>query len=132
MTTSTSRFLRRVLIVDAVTSGVIGLVMVLGAGLLELLLAVPGTLATYAGLSLIPFAALVGWLASREHMPKLAVWAVIVCNALWAADSLLLLVSDFVAPSPLGIAFIIAQALVVAILAELEFVGLRRDQLVAA
>lgn len=33
------------------------------------------------------------------------------------------------APSPLGYAFVIAQALVVALLAELEYVGLRKAAL---
>ena len=38
-----------------------------------------------------------------------------------------LLLSGYVAPNALGIAFVVAQALAVAVLAELQFVGLRRS-----
>src|SRR5205823_6556143 len=128
----TSSFLRRVLLIDAVISGATGVMLVAGADLLHDWLAVPAVLARGAGVSLIPFALLVGYLATRVSMPRAGVWAVIVCNALWAVDSILLLVGGFVSPTALGTAFIVAQALAVAILAELEYVGLRRSVVVAA
>ncbi|WP_431267624.1 hypothetical protein [Dankookia sp. P2] len=59
-------------------------------------------------------------------------WVVILGNALWALDSLLLLVSGWVAPTALGGSFVVAQALVVALLAELEYTGLRRSAPLAA
>jgi len=127
MTTSkTSPFLRRVLLADAATSGASGLLMTLAAGPLADWLGVPAALLRYAGLSLLPFAALVAYLATREAPPRGAVWAVIVLNALWAADSILLLAGGWVGPTALGYAFIIAQALVVAAFAEAQYVGLRR------
>jgi hypothetical protein len=127
-----SSFLRRVLIIDAAISGATGLMLIAGADLLHDWLAVPAALARGAGLSLIPFALLVGYLATRESMPRAGVWAVIVLNALWAVDSILLLIGGFVSPTALGTAFIIAQALAVAVLAELEYVGLRRSAAVPA
>ena len=51
---------------------------------------------------------------------------IIAINALWVAASFGLLLSGLVAPTPLGYAFVIAQALAVALLAELQFIGLRR------
>jgi hypothetical protein len=45
---------------------------------------------------------------------------------LWAAASGLLLASGWVAPTALGYAFVIGQAAVVALLGELQYVGLRR------
>ncbi len=48
-------------------------------------------------------------------------------NAVWAADCVILLVSGWVAPTGLGYGFVIAQALVVALLAELQYFGLRRN-----
>jgi hypothetical protein len=45
---------------------------------------------------------------------------------LWVAGSIGLLVSGWVAPTMLGTAFVTAQAVVVGVLAELQFVGLRR------
>ena len=127
-----SSFLRRVLIIDAAVSGATGLILIAGADLLHDWLAVPAALARGAGLSLIPFALLVGYLATRQSMPRAGVWAVIVLNALWALDSMLLLASGLVSPTALGTAFIIAQALAVAVLAELEYVGLRRSVAVPA
>ena len=123
----TSPFLRRVLLADAVTSGATGLLMMLGASLLAELLGMPAALLDYAGLVLLPFAALVAYLATRESLWRPAVWAVIACNALWAADSVLLLLTGWIEANKLGVAFVIAQALVVAVFAELEYVGLRRS-----
>ena len=51
---------------------------------------------------------------------------IIAINALWVAASFGLLVSGAVTPTLLGYAFVIAQALAVALLAELQFVGFRR------
>jgi hypothetical protein len=60
-------------------------------------------------------------------MMRPAVWAVILCNVVWTADSLLLLASGWVDPTRAGYAFVIAQALVVLMYAELQYVGLRRS-----
>jgi len=45
---------------------------------------------------------------------------------LWAAASFLVLLSGQIAPTPLGIAFVVLQAVVVALLGELQYLGLRR------
>jgi hypothetical protein len=60
------------------------------------------------------------------------VLAVIGLNALWALDSILLLVSGWVAPTAAGFAFVIAQGVVVAMYAELQLMGLRRSTAAAA
>lgn len=121
-----STFLRNVLLADALISGATGLLMVLGAGFVTEMLGLPETLLRFTGLSLLPFAAVVAWLATREASPRGAVWAVIAFNAAWAIDSIVLLLSGWVAPTALGLAFTIAQALAVLILAELQYIGLRR------
>lgn len=131
MSVSESTFLRRVLGLDAVLSAVMGAVMALAVGPLSSLLSLPASLLTWAGLSLLPFAAFVGWLATRELPPRAGVWAVVLCNAFWAVDSLLLLATDWVEPTLLGKAFMVFQALVVALLAELQFSGLRRTRRLA-
>jgi hypothetical protein len=132
MSGSVSTFLRRVLTLDAVLSAVMGAVMALAAAPLSSLLGLPASLLTWTGLSLLPFAALVGWLATRENPPREGVWAVVVCNALWAVGSFALLASGGLEPTLLGKAFIVFQALVVALLAELQFFGLRRARRLAA
>jgi hypothetical protein len=60
------------------------------------------------------------------------VFAIVACNALWALDSVLLLVTGWVEPTILGEVFVVGQATVVAVLAELEFIGLRRSTVVEA
>jgi hypothetical protein len=119
-------FLRRVLVADAVISGATGVMLALGADPIAPLTGLPVALLRYAGVSLLPFAAIVAVVAMRASISAPAVWAIIVYNALWAIDSLVLLVSGHVAPTALGYAFVIAQALAVGLLAELQYFGLRR------
>ena len=121
-------FLRRALILDAVASGATALMMIAGADLVEGLLGLPGTLLRGAGLVLIPYVAFVIYAGTRSAISRAAVWAIVAANVLWAVASALLLVSGWVAPTALGYAFVIAQAVAVALLGELQYVGLRRDQ----
>lgn len=125
-------FLRRVLLADAAASGATGLFLVIGSETLEPLFGLPASLMRTAGLALLPFAVLVAFLATRERIARGAVWAVIAVNALWVVDSIGLLLSGMVTPGILGQAFVIAQAAVVAVFAELEFAAIRRQRLAAA
>lgn len=124
---SSPLFLRRVLLADAAASAATGLLMLLGAGTLESLLNLPAALLKGAGAGLLPFAVFLAWLASRESTSRAAVWAVIAVNAVWVVDSFYLLLSGWVSPNAAGQAFIAVQALAVAVLAELEYFGLRRS-----
>jgi hypothetical protein len=121
-----STFLRRAILLDAAASGATALLLIAGAGLLEGLLGLPAALMRGAGLVLVPYVAYVAWLGTRERVSSGAVWAVIACNALWAAASVLLLLGGWVALTALGIAFVIAQAAAVALFGELQYMGLRR------
>lgn len=119
-------FLRRTLWLDAAVSGATGVAMWLGADLLQSWLGMPAALFQAAGLSLVPFCALLVVLATRAVVVRGAILAVIVANALWVAASLALLMSGAVAPTLLGYAFVIGQAVAVLGFAELQWVGLRR------
>ncbi|MNN95631.1 hypothetical protein D3C81_2144690 [compost metagenome] len=81
-----------------------------------------------AGIGLLPFALALGWLANRESVRRGWIWAVLAINAVWVIDSLSLLALGWVEPTLLGKVFVIGQAVAVALLAELEFFGLRRSQ----
>ncbi len=118
-----SLLLRRILIINAVFSGVSALSLAGGASLLGL----PEALLRESGLFLIVYAALVGWLGTRATLSGGAVWAVIVVNAVWVLASVALLVSQEVSPNWLGEAAIVLQATVVGVIAELQYVGLRRS-----
>lgn len=124
--------LNRALFGDAVASGATGLLLTFAAGALDALLGLPVPLLRGAGLILIPYAVVVWLPARRVEPPRGAVWCVIACNAIWAIDSVLLLVAGPVAPTALGIAFVVAQASVVALFAELQVFGLRRQAHAAA
>lgn len=126
MTFTINPFLRQVLFVDAAVSGAAGLLMAAGAPFLSPLLGLPVGLLFWAGLALFPFAALLIVVARREQASRPTLIDIIAINALWVAASFGLLASGSVAPTLLGYAFVIAQALVVALLAELQFVGFRR------
>ena len=129
---SSSSWLRRVLAIDAVSSAAMGLGLLVLAPTLAPLLNLPLDLLREAGAILLPFAALVGYLASREQPARAGVWIVIALNAVWTVDSIVLLLSGWVEPNGLGYAFVIGQAVVVGVFAELEYLGLRRVSLAAA
>jgi hypothetical protein len=127
-----SSLLRRVLIVDAVTSGACGVAMFALADVFASLLQLPADLVREAGIVLLPFAAFVGFVASRQEPARLAVWAIIALNIVWVVDSILLLFTGWVAPNVLGYVFVIAQAAMVLVLADLEYMGLKRSAAAAA
>lgn len=122
-----STFLRGVLFADAATCIAMALLLTLGSDILGNFLKMPAQFLFYAGLSLFPFAAFLLYLGRRETVTSLLVWTVIALNALWAFDSILILLVGWVEPNAFGYAFIIAQAVSVAVLAELEYLGLRRS-----
>jgi hypothetical protein len=123
---SIAPFLRNVLNADALISGAAGILMMLGAPLLSPLLELPAELLFWAGLALVPFVAMLVVIARRPTVSKLVLIDIVAINALWVVGSFALLVSGVVQPNLLGIAFVAAQALTVAVFAELQFVGIRR------
>ena len=78
------------------------------------------------GAFLIAYAALVLRLATRPAMPRAAVVAVIAANVLWAVDSLIALALDWFTPTTAGQVLIAVQAVLVAGLAALQYVGLKQ------
>ena len=123
-TTLVSSLLRRALLADAVASGASGALLTFDAEPLAGLFGLPAPLLAGAGAVSLAYAVLVGWMGMRHRLWRAAVWAVIVGNAAWALGSVELLFTQH--PSALGQAYVLAQALVVAVLAELQWLGLRR------
>jgi hypothetical protein len=99
---TSSTFLSRALLLDAVATGATALLLLAAAGLLAGVLGLPEPLLRYAGLLLVPFVALVAWAGTREQAPRHVVRAIIVANAAWLIASVLLLLSDWVQPTVLG------------------------------
>ena len=120
---------RRLLLADALISGVTGLTMMVAAGAVEPLLNIPAALLRAAGVVLLPFAAMVFYFS--RHITRSRVWTVVSLNLVWVAASVLVLIEGFIEPTALGTAFVLFQAVVVAVLAELQFMGLRRSLAIA-
>jgi hypothetical protein len=118
--------LRRTLLADSIVSGSAALLLAVGAGPLHDAFGLSVTFLRVVGVSLLPWTALLFYAASRATAPRRLVWGIAGVNLLWVAGSVLLLVSGWIDPTGLGIAFVIAQALAVLAFAELQIVGLRR------
>ena len=127
-----SILLRRAILADAIFSGASALLLSLGADALAPLTGLPGALMRETGLFLVAYTMLVGWLGTRQSMPKALVGIVIAGNAAWTLGSIALLFSGAVTPNLLGEAFVAAQAIVVGAFAELQYIGLRRSSGAAA
>jgi len=126
---SDTLFLRRILALDSLSCLAMGLLMGLGAAALAPLFGLPEPLIRIAGLVLLPLAAFIGWLASRPLPPRPLVWILILGNLGWTAESFATLAQQ--EATPLGTAFVAAQALAVLGLAGLEYLGLRKAAVMA-
>ena len=122
-----SVFLRRAILADAIFSGASALVLTFGAGALAPMLNLPEALLRETGLFLIAYAALVGWLGSRQSMPKALVLIVIAGSAAWTIGSIALLFSGAVMPNLFGEAVVAIQASATGAFAELQYIGLRKS-----
>jgi hypothetical protein len=118
-------FLRNILLADAASGIMGGLLFVLAAGPLAELLAIPAEFLRGAGAILLPFAAFVLWVATRQPIPAKAVWIIVGLNVLWVIESVVLLIGNCIAPNAFGAAVVLVQAAAIAVIAELEIVGLR-------
>ena len=124
---SPSQFLRRALLADAIFSGVSAAGLTFGAGAFASLLNLPEALLLETGLFLIAYTILVGWLGTRHAVPRALVVLVVAGNAAWTLASIALLFSGAVSPNLLGEIAVVAQAIATGVLAELQYIGLRRS-----
>ena len=127
-----SLLLRRAIQADAIFSGVSAVLLTFGAADLAPLLDLPEALLRESGLFLIAYTALVGWLGTRQAMPKAVVIIVIAGNAAWAIASIALLFSGAVTPNLLGEVFVAMQAIAVGALGELQYIGFSRSSAAVA
>ena len=122
-----SPLLRNVLVVDAAFSGASGITLAAAATPLAAAFGLPHGLVLGAGVFLMPYALFVGALGLWAMLPRGLVWFVIAGNALWVVESLVTLAQT--APTQLGVAAIVSQAVVVAAIAAGQRMGLKRSQL---
>lgn len=120
------RFLRNVLFADAASCLGSGALQTGFAQPLSQLMHLPAPLLQATGWFLIAYAVLAAVVATREPIPRAWVWIFVAGNAAWAVGCVAMLVAGTFAPTLLGQAWIVAQAAVVVVLAELQWTGLRR------
>ena len=126
MTFLLSNGLRRTLTIDAVVSAASALLLLFAGDELAQWFAIPEMLLWYAAILLVPFAIYVGTLARRETVTRSGMAAVIGMNIAWVVASVWLVMGSSVRPSPAGYVFIVGQALAVALLAEFQYMAVRR------
>lgn len=118
--------LRRAFLLDAVATGGMGIALAVGAGPLQELLGLPTMLLREAGLICVGFAAWLAFALTRDRITNAMARIAIGVNTLWVLASLGLLASGWVKPTWLGVAFVVAQAVIVVVFAELQYLGAKR------
>lgn len=118
--------LRRVLAFDAVSGAATGALHLLLASTLANWLGLPGTLLQASGVAIFAFVSLAGWLALQAAPPRGPLMLIVLLNGLWALGCLWLAFGGVFDPTPLGLAYLLVQAVVVFVLAELQWMGWRR------
>ncbi|GAA0969522.1 hypothetical protein GCM10009555_016810 [Acrocarpospora macrocephala] len=128
LTTDRTKFLRLALAADAIVTGGNGLVYLAFAAPVSTLLGPDAGLLRGIGAFLIVYGAAVGLLATRRPIAPAATRAVIALNILWPLGSIAAVVTGAAGLTTIGAAWAIAQALVVALFAELQITGLRKSR----
>jgi hypothetical protein len=116
--------IRTILLVDAATCTAMGALLAAYAEFLHRWTQIPEPLLFYVGLGLFPVALFMAATAPRQPLMRWAVDIIIAGNGLWVIGSVALLLR-LIPVNGYGVAFILFQALVVALLAWLELVQLR-------
>jgi hypothetical protein len=132
MSVTVSPLLRDALFAEAAVCGGLAILMMGGASPLSPWLGLPSGLLLWAGAALLPFVAMLAVVANRESASRNILIDIVAIKALWVAASFGLLFSGAIEPSLLGKAFVTLQALLVAVLAELQFIELRHSFKAAA
>ncbi|MGM9489482.1 hypothetical protein [Ideonella sp. YS5] len=125
-------FLRNVLRADALLSGLTALALMADAEPLAAWTGLPAGALRGIGFALVPWAALLAWLASRGVFPAAAISTVVALNFVWALDCALAAFGVIGSPTGVGFAVLAVQAVGTVVIAELEWVGLRRTARAAA
>lgn len=124
---SSPRFLRNVLLADALSCFACGALQVSLTDSLSALLGLEHVLLLGTGVFLLVYAVVVCFIATRNPVPRGRVWLLVFGNLGWAVSCVGLLFSSNVHATPLGVAYVVLQAGTVTLLAELQWFGLRRS-----
>ena len=126
-----SRSLKTALAVDAASGAATAALQLALPRLLADTLGLPMALLLETGLFLAGLAVLLAVLARSVRVAAPLVWAIVIGNMAWSAACVLLWATGVVAPTALGVAFLLGQAAVVMALALWEAFGLKASRPVA-
>jgi len=118
------RFLRGVLWADAASCLVTGVLQLAALDALPHLFGLPQVLLLDTGVFLLAYALMAAWAASRPVPPRRWVALFAAGNLAWAIGCGLAVA--LLQPTTLGVAWIAMQAAAVLVLADLQWMGLRR------
>jgi hypothetical protein len=110
---------------DAAITGLFGILLAVASTLLDGWLSVDTALLLALGLVLAGYALVLEFVVARRPTAAL-VWDVIVLNTLWVVGSVVAVLTDVLTLNTLGTVFVLGQAAAVALIAELQFLALRR------
>ena len=125
MSVSLARPAARIIWLDAALCLFTGLVLAVANAPIAAITAIPSGLLLWAGLLLLPVAAFMAFVASRRPVPALGLTLIVFGNLGWIVASLALLTGFWFAPNAIGVAFILAQAALVALFAWMEYAAMR-------
>lgn len=118
--------IRIALIADAIASGATGLLLAFGGSFLAGLTGIPADIAMPLGLFLVVFALFVAWVGWPSTTSRGLAMTIVLVNAAWVVGSIAILLTSMLPLPMLGVVFVIAQAVAVAALAALQWMGLGR------
>ncbi|MCW5631111.1 MAG: hypothetical protein KIT47_19730 [Rhodoferax sp.] len=126
MPLSTSpRFLRTVLLLDAASVLLSGVPQVLATAWLARWTGLEPTLLLASGLFLFVYTAFVGWIGTRQPIPAAPVHCVIAGNLTWGVGCLGLIAMAGSDLSFWGVAYLLMHVVAVTLFAALQWAGLR-------
>ena len=121
-----SWLLRLVLKLDAAACGALGGASLAGAPVRDDLLGVPVVPLASVGVFLAAWAVVLWVISACPRVSKTTAWVVILFNLAWTVDSAVVLAAGWFPLTAMGVAFILAQAAAVVIIAAAQFYALRR------
>lgn len=123
-----SSVLRGALRADSAASALFGGLQLIAAGWVSDLTKLPHGLVLASGLFLVVYTALVAVVARGGAVPWSWIAAVIVTNMAWAVAGMTVLAFEVVAPSGIGLLYVLFQIVTFFSFAGLELAGLRASR----
>lgn len=123
-----SPLLKTALLADALVSGAVAITQLAATDWLSSFLRLPRTLLFETGVFLVLYTALLLVLARSARMPSALVTTIVLGNVGWAIGCAGLLIMGGAAPSVMGVAFVVVQAVAVLVFAALEYRGLESSE----